>query len=246
MNRSAFKFAGIIVLSAVLSACSFQSQGNITSPASPISTGPSGGVASLLSLVEGTWVGAQTATVGLSGALTVTFAPPPIADANITGTVTLTLSTGIFHGTFAGTYASFTITATDGPAGTCGYLAHATLNEAGTQITGTYTGTGAGACSTKSGTFELSGQSHVFPPPPPPPPVLDCVIAYFSMSQGNVNAKKNKCENNKGTWLGEFDVPGTPVGVEHDVCKFSPDPPGNPGQDMVLILSTPIVCPVIQ
>ena len=216
----------------------------LSTPFAPITT--PGGSFSLLSLVEGTWTGTETASVGLSGPISVTFTQPPVADANIAGNITLTLSTGTFHGTFSGTVADMLLVATDGPAGVCNYTAHGILNEAGTQIAGTYVGSGPGACPTKAGTFVLSGQSHVFPPPPPP---LDCVLAYYQMNNGNVNSKKNKCENTAsphGVWLGEFDVPGTPAGLEHDVCKFTPLPPGNPGNDMTVILSTAIACPVAQ
>jgi hypothetical protein len=235
-------FTVIILLSSLLSlaACSLEKGGTGLSPDVPgISTTGGGGI-SLLSLVQGTWTGTQTATVGLSGAISVLFTQAPVADANIAGNATVTLPTGVFHGTFTGTIASFTITATDGPAGACGYLAHAVLNLAGTQITGTYTGTGAGACPTKAGSFVLNGTSFV------PPPVLNCVDQFWQMNQGNDNAAQNACLNRGGIWRGNgYDIPVDNVGTLYNkVCEFTPNPPGSPGQDLTLIFEKAIVCPV--
>jgi len=94
--------------------------------------------------------------------------------------------------------------------------------------------------------YVLTNGQCVLIPPPPPPPLL-CSTSYWRMNNGNTNAKQNKCVNNGGTWLGEFDVPGSAAGIEHDVCKFQPNPPGAPGNDETLITPpglTPIACPI--
>lgn len=150
----------LAVLLAVSVGCSSEKGGSVISPEIPSFSG--GGSVSLLSLVQGTWTGSETATVGLSGSLSVNFTQPPTVDANVAGSVEVVLSTGTFHGTFSGTVNNIAIVATDGPAGTCNYTANGVLNEAGTQITGTYTGSGEGPnCINKAGTFVLNGQSVV-------------------------------------------------------------------------------------
>ena len=262
-------FTVIILLSSLLSlaACSLEKGGTGLSPDVPgISTTGGGGV-SLLSLVQGTWTGTETATVGLGGPISVTFTQPPTLDANIAGNITVTLSTGTFHGTFSGTVADMLITATDGPAGSCSYIAHGVLNGAGTQITGTYSGSGTGTCPTKAGTFVLNGQSAVDACPNidgyqatvpagmvknelgncvPIVPPLNCVDQFWQMNQGNDNAAQNACLNRGGIWRGNgYDIPVDNVGTLYNkVCEFTPNPPGSPGQDLTLIFEKAIVCPV--
>lgn len=75
----------------------------------------------------------------------------------------------------------------------------------------------------------VGGSCQVIPPPPPPPPV--CSVTYWQMNQGNVSAAQNACLNRGGIWLG--------AAFNHTkVCEFTPNPPGNPGGDMTLFLTT--------
>jgi hypothetical protein len=232
---------GASLAAAVLAgACSAQSGGHVvvptlTGPASAPST-----FARPLSLVIGTWTGTETASVGESGNLTVVFTQEPANDAVVAATITFEGSIMV-HGTLSGTLDNMAIVATDGPAGVCAYTAHGVLNEAGTQITGDYVGSGDGPnCSHKAGTFILNGQSFVAQ--------QTCgTTSYYQMLNGSESnhgqaaggngkdPKQTKCENSGGTWLGNFNG-------WSDVCKFSPNPPGNPGQDMQLLESTPIAC----
>lgn len=217
----------LLCIATVTGACQLQKWGDPvpTGPAVNAFTGNSGTVG-ILSLVTGTWTGSETASVGLSGPLSVTFTQVPTPDANVAGNVAVTLSTGTFHGTFSGTINSLNIVATDGPTGACNYHAIGALNEAGTQITGTYTGSGDGPnCPNKAGTFVLNGQS------------AKCVTQLWQMNQGNDNARENACTNRGGQWLNDLDN-------FHDACRFSPNPPGNPGEDMTLLQTTQIICPV--
>ncbi len=109
-----------------------------------------------LSLVQGAWAGTETATVGESGPISVVFTQTPAADLAVTATIS-----GLgYSGTLTGTLDNMTITVSDYR---CGYVAHGTLNAAGTQISGTYTGSGPGVCATKAGMFVLNGQSAAPP-----------------------------------------------------------------------------------
>jgi hypothetical protein len=83
------------------------------------------------------------------------------------------------------------------------------------------------------------------PPPPPPPPPQDCgTTSYWRMKQGGDTARQNACVNRGGVWLNDFDIPGDNVsGVRPDVCKFQPNPPGNPGNDIELY-SPPGLVPI--
>lgn len=117
-----------------------------------------------LSMVTGTWTGVETASVGQSGTLSVTFTQPPTpndaVNANLTWTSAVTALT--FHGTLTGNLGNMVINATDAPESSrCGYHAVGALNQAGTQITGSYNGTGPASCPNKAGTFVLNGQSYV-------------------------------------------------------------------------------------
>jgi hypothetical protein len=217
----------LCILMVPLGGCSMEKWGGPTTPGTT-NTSIGGGTVSALSLVTGTWTGSETASVGLSGPLSVTFTQAPTPDAHVAGSITVTLSTGTFSGTFSGTVSSIDLVATAGPAGVCNYHAIGTLNEAGTQMTGTYTGSGTGPnCDNKAGTFVLNGQSAT------------CSTTYWQMNQGTTGAAKNKCENTYGgTYLGAT--------LGHtQVCMFSPHPPGAPGEDMTLFQTTPIVCPVL-
>ncbi len=141
-----------IMLATTLSACSQ----NVVSGPAPVEVpaAASGGTIRPLSLVTGTWTGSETATVGESGAISVTFTQTPTADTAVSASIG-----GLgYSGTLTGTLDHMVITVTDYR---CGYVAVGSLNAAGTQITGTYTGTGPGVCSTKAGTFILNGQSAV-------------------------------------------------------------------------------------
>lgn len=222
-----------------LSACSVEKGGSILSPEIiPSSVSNSDNRVGLSSLATGTWTGSETATVGLSGTLSATFTQVPANNSLVTATITWTGGITV-HGTVTGTLDNMTITATDGPAGTCGYIAHGTLNQAGTQITGTYTGTGTGKCTTKAGTFVLNGQSAVLPQ-------LNCVDQFWQMNQGSSNAKQNACSNRGGIWRGDnYDIPNDSSSTTYNsICEFTPNPPGSPGNDMTLIFSKEIACPV--
>ncbi len=227
----------ILFISFIASSCSIEKGGVVTAPAELAAINNSGSSSSLkpLSLVIGTWTGTETATVGLSGSLSVTFTQPPTADANVTATIAWTNGITV-HGTVTGTVDNMVITATDGPAGVCGYVAHGVLNSAGTQITGTYTGTGSGPnCIHKAGTFVLNGQSFV---------QVTCVDQFYQMNQGNDSAAQNACINRAGIWHGNgYDIPGDNSSTTYDrICEFTPNPPGNPGNDMLLIFQR--ACPV--
>lgn len=172
------RFISFASLAFILSACSSEKGGGlITAPFVPPTTVKTGGSGSFgaggggweigkpLSLVTGTWTGVETASVGQSGTLSVTFTQSPTPDGVVAATLSWTSATTslTFHGTLTGTLSAMVITATDGPVGGCSYNATGSLNPAGTQITGSYTGAGPGACPTKAGTFVLNGQSYVPP-----------------------------------------------------------------------------------
>lgn len=269
--------AGLVisVLALAAAGCSMQKGGEGFVAPAPVEDGAGASSARTLSYVIGTWTGSETASYGESGSLTVTFTQPPTPGAAVNADIAWTSaqSSLTFHGSLSGTLSNMVINASDAP-GACSYHASGTLNEAGTQITGSYTGNGPAPCPSKAGTFILNGQSFVPPPPPvdvcpniegaqgtvppgyqitngqcvpvPPPPPQDCgTTSYWQMLNGSDkgNARQNKCENTGGVWLGNTTVNGQPA---VDVCKFAPNPPGNPGQDMTLLYSEPIVCPVGQ
>lgn len=230
----------LAAISLIASACSVDKWSGPTEPAAIADlTSDSSVSVKPLSLLIGTWTGSETATVGLNGSLSVTFTQSPITnDDTVQANITWTNGVSV-HGTVTGTIGNMTITATDGPAGVCGYTAHGTLNTAGTQITGTYTGTGSGPrCSIKAGTFVLNGQSGAIP--------LNCVDQFYQMNQGNDSAKQNACTNRGGVWRGNnYDIPGDGSTTTYNaICEFTPNPPGNPGQDMTLIFQKQIACPV--
>ena len=64
--------------------------------------------------------------------------------------------------------------------------------------------------------------------------------SYWKMNQGNDNARENACENRGGEWLDNVFVPGAFFNQGcigsfcFNVCKFEPNPPGNPGNDLTL------------
>ena len=126
-----------------------------------------------LSAVVGGWTGTETATYGESGALVVTFAQLPTSDGAITASLSWTSARTLltFNGILTGILDQMVITATNGPANACSYRAVGALNQAGTQITGTYTGVGPTPCPSKAGTFVLNRESTPPPPVPPVPPV---------------------------------------------------------------------------
>ncbi len=190
-----------------------------------------------LSLIIGVWTGTATATVGESGSISLEVTSAPENNSVITGN--LTWVGGVTAtGTVSGTLDAIVITTSTGP---CGYTASGVLNEAGTQIVGTYAGTGPGVCSTKAGTFVLNGQSYVAPPP-------NCgTTSFYIVNVGNPGdkgdgARQNKCENTTnppGVYVDNITLDGVDY---HDVCKFSPVPPGAPGNDLTFIKSTPNIC----
>ena len=117
-------------------------------------TGPSSSLAGLDAVAGTVWTGTETATVGESGALTVTFAhgpdgPPLIATVQWTSA----RSSQTYAGTLSGTLASMAVVATSGTA--CVYAATGQLNTVGAVMTGSYTATGPGPCPRKAGTFFL-------------------------------------------------------------------------------------------
>lgn len=64
---------------------------------------------------------------------------------------------------------------------------------------------------------------------------IKCYVSYWRMNQGNDNARENACENRGGVWLNTYDICTTcGDGIQEDVCKFEPNPPGNPGNDLTL------------
>lgn len=138
----------------------------ITAPSIDVPFNPSP-VVGALSLVTGTWTGSETATVGQSGTLSVTFTQPPTPDGVVAANLVWTSAATslIYNGTLTGTISSMVITVTAYLPGdtACGYTATGALNEAGTQLTGTYAGTGPAPCPTKAGSFILNGKSYVKP-----------------------------------------------------------------------------------
>lgn len=240
------RFLGIVILTSFVTACSME-KGSLPTITSPSITTPIGGEIRPLSYVTGTWTGSETASYGESGSLSVSFTQTPTPDAVVAANITWTSakSSLTFNGTLTGTLSNMIISTSSGP---CGYSASGTLNEAGTQITGSYSGTGPDPCPSKAGTFVLNGTSYVPPPPPPVVPV-DCGTTTFYVvnvggpNDNGDNARKNKCENTTnpaGIYVDNVTIGGVDY---HNVCKFSPNPPGAPGNDLTFISSTPNVCP---
>ena len=264
MNR----LIAMLLVAFVCVGCS-QEKGGFTGPGSvSIGIPSSGGQPQPASLVTGLWTGTATASHGESGTLSVTFTQPPTPDQAISASVVWISATSslVFDGVLTGTIDNLNIDASNLPGG-CTYKAVGALNEAGTIITGNYTATGPGSCPQKAGSFTLNGGSTV-----PPvvvvdacsnlegnqasvpegyqlvgglciviviPPALECTESFWQMNQGSSNASKNACENRGGIFLAEWTT-------FTDVCKFAPNPPGNPGADITLLSSVPIACPVIN
>ena len=161
-------FVASIVLACLTVACGYTKGSNWVAPggigsgdtyqASPIQA---------LSLVIGTWTGVETASVGESGSLIVTFTQSPAPDGVVAATISWksALTSLTYHGTLSGTIGNMVITVSDYLADDshCGYVGNGALNAAGTQITGTYHGTGPAPCPTKAGSFVLNGRSYVQP-----------------------------------------------------------------------------------
>ena len=173
--------AALAVIAAVLvSGCSIE-HGSLTAPSAsvPVDSQPIPSTAQPLSLVEGTWSGTETATVGESGTLRVTFTQLPTPGQEIAASLAWTsaLTSLVYDGTLTGTIDHMVISASNSPGGhMCGYEALGALNEEGTEITGTYSGVGPHPCPMKSGSFVLRGQSYI--PPPPSGPECPATFAY--------------------------------------------------------------------
>jgi hypothetical protein len=265
MNR----LIAMLLVAFVSVGCSLEKGSSLSPGPNAVSLVPSSsGQPGPASLVTGIWTGTATASHGESGSLTATFTQPPTADQAVSATIAWTSATSslVFNGVLTGTIDNLNIDATNLPGG-CTYKAVGALNQAGTVITGTYTATGPGSCPQKTGSFTLSGGSYV-----PPvvvvdvcpnlegnqasvpagyqlvegqctviviPPTLACTESFWQMNQGSSNASQNACENRGGIFLGEWTT-------YTNVCKFAPNPPGNPGTDITLLLSVPIACPIIN
>ena len=264
MNR----LIAMLLVAFVSVGCSVEKGSYLSPSPNVVSIVPSSsGQPGLASLVTGIWTGTATASHGESGSLTATFTQPPTPDQAVSATIAWTsaASSLVFTGVLTGTIANLNIDASNFPGG-CTYKAIGALNQAGTVMTGTYTATGPGSCPQKAGSFTLNGLSYV----PPvvvvdvcpnlegnqasvpagyqlvegqctvivvPPPTLTCSESFWQMNQGSTNARKNACENRGGEFLPEWTT-------YTDVCRFTPNPPGNPGTDITLLLSVPIACPV--
>ncbi len=231
MNRLV---VAMLLVAFVSVGCSQESGSYLSPGALPVDIPSSSGQPVPASFVTGTWTGTTSAAHGESGTLSVTFTQPPTPDQAVTASIEWTPEgTSLkFDAVVTGTIGNLMIDASNLPNG-CMYHAVGSLNAAGTVITGTYTAAGPGTCTQKAGTFTLSGGSYVAPVIPP---ALNCTESFWQMNQGSSNANKNACENRGGIFLAEWTT-------YKDVCKFAPNPPGNPGADITLLASVPIECP---
>jgi hypothetical protein len=259
----------MLLVAFVCGGCSVEKGSYLSPSAVPLGIpSSSSGQPGTASLVTGLWTGTATAAHGESGNLSVTFTQPPTPDQAVSASIVWTSAATslVFTGTLTGTINNLNIDASNLPGG-CTYKAVGALNQTGTIITGTYTATGPGSCPQKAGSFTLNGGSYV-----PPvvvvdvcpnlegnqasvpagyqlvggqctliviPPTLECSESFWQMNQGSANASKNACENRGGIFLDEWTT-------YTNVCRFAPNPPGNPGSDSTLLLSVPIACPVIN
>ena len=199
------------------------------------------GTFTLLSTPSPIWKGTTLASDGVGGVVTLTFGEP--------STVVWTGPTGTSHGVVTGALPTLTITGSDN---TCSYTAVGTV--VGNVFSGTYTLTGACVDGSGVGTFTVTNEPEPIIDPIPPiivdpiPPTTCGNISYWRMNQGgnNDNPRKNACENRGGVWLNDFNIPGDNTEtLQPDVCKFSPNPPGNPGNDITLYDPpglVPLVC----
>jgi hypothetical protein len=131
----------------------------ILSLAATVNCGGSSPSAPSTPSLTGTWVGTETDTVAGTGVLQSTVSQ---SGSTLSGTYSLTFPNPIFSnsGTLTGTVngSNVSMTATPGSAAICPALDTATVNGAGTQITGTYVGVSTCNLTHQTGSFTVTKQ----------------------------------------------------------------------------------------